>query len=247
MNKIIYVIAVVSWSTMLWANVQPTNVRQIIERESGGMITTTFKNTKKIYFVNAQSRASKDLIELTRQRLDAALKTPIDIIDGTFDFSTPKIYGELSLYIIDDEKLPMSLIAPEGRWAFVNIAHLYSGRGKKPSFFEARVKKQIARIGCMLFGGIGSTYNSNLLSFIENADGLDRYESDDLPVDGMMRCTRYLINLGVKPYRRISYRKACREGWAPTPTNDIQKAIWDKVHAAPKNPIKIEFDPKKGR
>jgi hypothetical protein len=141
----------------------------------------------------------------------------------------------------------MSLIAPEGRWAFVNVARLSSGRGKKTPFFEARVKKEVARIGCMLFGNIGSTYNANLLSFIENAEGLDRYESDALPVDGTMRCARYLINLGVKPYRRISYRKACKEGWAPPPTNDVQKAIWDKVHATPKNPIRIEFDPKKGR
>lgn len=247
MNKIICAITVLSFSMMIRANVQPTNVAQIIERESGGMLTTTFKNTKKIYFVNAQKKVSKDLVELTRQRMDAALKTPIDITEGIFNFASPEIYGELSLYIIDDEKLPMSLIAPEGRWAFVNVAHLSSGRGKKTPFFEARFKKEVARIGCMLFGNIGSTYNGNLLSFIENADGLDCYESDALPVDSAMRCARYLINLGVKPYRRISYRKAVAEGWAPTPTNDIQKAIWEKVHAMPKNPIRIEYDPKKGR
>lgn len=246
MNKI-FVFAVASSAMMLWANTQPTNVTQIIERETGGMLTTTFKNTKKIYFVNAQSRASKDLIESTRQTMDATLKTPIDITEGTFDFASPKIYGELSLYIIDDEKLPMSLIAPEGRWAFVNVAHLSAGRGEKAPFFEARVRKEVARIGCMLFGNIGSTYNANLLSFIENADGLDRYESDALPVDGTMRCARYLINLGVKPYRRVPYRKACAEGWAPAPTNEIQKAIWDEARQLPTKPIKIEFDPKKGK
>ena len=43
-----------------------------------------------------------------------------------------------------------------------------------------------------------------------------------------------------------TYKKACQEGWVSAPTNDIQKAIWDKVHAAPKNPMKIEFDSKKG-
>ena len=53
--------------------------------------------------------------------------------------------------------------------------------------------------------------------------------------------------MGVAVRRRVSYRKACQEGWAPAPTNDIQKAIWDKVHAVPATPMKIEFDPKKGR
>ena len=49
--------------------------------------------------------------------------------------------------------------------------------------------------------------------------------------------------LGVAVRRRVSYHKACEEGWAPAPTNDIQRAIWDKVHAIPDKPITIEFDP----
>lgn len=51
----------------------------------------------------------------------------------------------------------------------------------------------------------------------------------------------------MKRTRMVPYELACEQGWAPAPTNDIQKAIWDKVHAAPKNPMTIEFDPKKGR
>ena len=51
----------------------------------------------------------------------------------------------------------------------------------------------------------------------------------------------------MKRTRMVPYELACEQGWAPAPTNDIQKAIWDRVHAAPKNPMKIEFDPKKGR
>ena len=52
---------------------------------------------------------------------------------------------------------------------------------------------------------------------------------------------------GVTPARKGIYEAACQQGWAPAPTNDIQKAIWDKVHAVPATPMKIEFDPKKGR
>ena len=52
---------------------------------------------------------------------------------------------------------------------------------------------------------------------------------------------------GIQAFVSDTYKNACEQGWAPAPTNDIQKAIWDKVHAVPKNPMKIEFDPKKGR
>jgi hypothetical protein len=53
--------------------------------------------------------------------------------------------------------------------------------------------------------------------------------------------------LGMASERKVPYVKACKEGWAPAPTNEFQKAIWDKVHSTPKNPMKIEFDPKKGK
>ena len=38
--------------------------------------------------------------------------------------------------------------------------------------------------------------------------------------------------LNVPPLRKAQYIVAAREGWAPAPTNDIQKAIWDRVKAA---------------
>jgi hypothetical protein len=58
---------------------------------------------------------------------------------------------------------------------------------------------------------------------------------------------RHLKAIGITKKVVKTYLDACEEGWAPAPTNDVQKAIWDKVHAAPKNPMKIEFNPKKGR
>ena len=57
----------------------------------------------------------------------------------------------------------------------------------------------------------------------------------------------YLEKLGVTKMEKTTYLRACKEGWAPAPTNEVQKRVWDKVHAAPRMPMKIEFDPKKGR
>ena len=224
---------------------KPETVASIAERETGGKIIALYKNTKKIFFVNAQSRVSAEIVEAARKKMQDVLRTPVDITEGKFDFAAPKIEGELSLYVIDDDKMPISLVAPEGRWAFVNVAKLAEGRGEKPAFFEARVKKEMARVGCILLGGIGSAYRHNLLSFVASADGLDEFTDDTLPVDGLQRCQQYLLQMGVKPWRTVSYRKACEEGWAPAPTNDVQKAIWDKVHAMPTEPLKIKPETKK--
>lgn len=216
--------------------------KMTIEERTGGFIKKLPKKTNKIYFVNAQNRASDALIESARAKLDRAIRVDISMTNGTFELNGPKIVGELSLYIVDDAKLPMSLIAPEARWAVVNVAPLATGRGEKPAFFEARVRKEIARIGCLLFGGVGSDYKQNLLSFVSDPEGLDRSATDDLPVDGLQRCERYLRDVGVRQWRLVTYRDACQHGWAPAPTNDVQKAIWEQVRKIPDKPIKITYD-----
>ena len=242
----IYAFAVFAGDANLETNTLST-VHEFISQETGGQIKKIPRNSKEVYYINAQSRVSGNVLEAARTKMEEFLRTPIGMKSGFFDFANPKIEGELSLYVIDDDKLPMSLIAPEGRWAFVNVARLVDGRGAKRQFLEARIRKEMARIGCMLLGGIGSTYKSNLLSFMPDAEALDKFEDEVLPVDGMMRCSTYLNSIGVKPWRMVSYRRACKEGWAPAPTNEVQQAIWDKVHAVPKAPMKIEFDPQKGR
>ena len=78
---------------------------------------------------------------------------------------------------------------------------------------------------------------------IEDLDAVGEFT----PGDVIMRELDYLNACGVTGERWVTYKKACQQGWAPAPTNNIQQAIWNRVHAAPKNPMKIEFDPKKGR
>ena len=220
-----------------------TNIIERAERQpTGGRLLAPRKNTKHVYYVNAQSRVSDELVAQSCKSFSDALRVPLDITTGHFSFPHPKIEGELSLYVIDDENLPISLIAPEECWAFVNVAPLAKGRGEKRQFLEARVRKELARVASILFGGIGSTNPGNILSSIKSADDLDVFPNDKLPADALNRCFGFLRLLGVRQYHYVSYRRACQEGWAPAPTNDIQKAIWDEVHKVPEKPIKITYD-----
>ena len=52
----------------------------------------------------------------------------------------------------------------------------------------------------------------------------------------------YFDMCGVTPARKGTYESACQQGWAPAPTNEAQKAIWDKVHAIPDQPLKIKYE-----
>lgn len=56
-------------------------------------------------------------------------------------------------------------------------------------------------------------------------------QSDILTQDGLMMTYRAATNLKLAKKRRTTYLQAVKEGWAPAPTNDIQRAVWDKVKA----------------
>ena len=52
----------------------------------------------------------------------------------------------------------------------------------------------------------------------------------------------YLSGYGIIPYRLTTYRQACQEGWAHSPTNEYERYAWEDVHAMPSKPLKITYD-----
>ena len=220
-------------------------VRAIMEQKVGGFINRPGTPQGEIFYVNCQKIVPKEWIEESIRYFEQETKFKISYVEGVFDFPVTKIYGNASLFIIDDKAMPPILVAPENSWAYLNIASLTEE--KRPAFFEMRTKKQLSRVFALLCGASNSQYPRALTRGIIDKKELDKNPDIRLPVDVLSRFKTYMESLGVKPCISIPYRRAVEEGWAPQPTNEYQKAVWDKVHAAPKNPMKIEFDPKKGR
>lgn len=216
-------------------------------KRNGGNLKLPDSQKGRVVYVNAQKKAPTNWLKQNADVFAANTKIQIDVEEGAFSFPNPKIHGEASLYVIDDPAMPPLLSAPESRWAMVNVAPLATGAGEKPQFFAARVQKELTRGFCLLAGTQTSNYPNSLLGCVTKPADLDLFEDCRLPVDILGRFVPYLEGYGVKPYILSTYRKACQEGWAPAPTNDVQQAIWDKVHQTPAEPIKIEFDPKTGR
>ena len=194
--------------------------------------------------VDAQKRASSDWISAAADYLARETHFRIELRQGAFDAAKPTVYGEMTIYVIDDPNLPRSVVAPEDRWAYCNIAKIYSD---KPAFFEARTKKSLSRVFAMLCGGMSSNYAISLVGPMPKVTDLDVIPNEHIPVDVTIRMNPYMEKFGVTPALMKPYKLAVEEGWAPQPTNDVQKAIWDKVHSVPATPMKIEFDSKKGR
>jgi hypothetical protein len=157
-----------------------------------------------------------------------------------------KIGAEAVLFIIDDKKAPTLLTAPEEHWVIVNIARLGENASDE-AVVKRRIRCEIARGLAYLSGAAGSTFPNSLMTSITSPRGLDFVSDEMPPMEVFSRMPNYLKGIGITPLVIVPYSIACEEGWAPAPTNEYQKAICDKVYATPKNPMKIEFDPKKGR
>ena len=221
------------------------HARKMMEQRVGGFLSRPGTPQGEIFYVNCQKRIPKEWIDESIRYFTEETKFKISYKEGTFQMPSPEIAGNASLFIIDDEKLPAILLAPENAWAFVNVAVI--AKEKRPVFFEMRTKKQMSRAFALLCGASNSQYPRALTRGIIDEKDLDKNPDLRLPVDVLARFQTYMEPLGVKPNVLVPYRRAVEEGWAPAPTNEYQKAVWDKVHELPKNPMKIEFDPKKGR
>lgn len=205
--------------------------------KNGGYLYKPSSQKGEIFLVSCQSSVRSETLTASLDYLSKITQFNISITNGTFNFPDVKVLGSASLYVVDDSKLPPLLTAPESRWTVVNVASL---KCDKDVFFDARVKKEISRGFAYLCGGAGSQFPKSLLGPIPDLLALDRMPSYELPVDSIGRMKGHMRHFGVTPARFISYINACNQGWAPAPTNDVQKAIWDKVHEIPTEPITIK-------
>ena len=97
----------------------------------------------------------------------------------------------------------------------------------------------------MVLGAYASMQQPCLLTQISGNADLDRNICVIPSIEVLPKTKNAAKARGIVPGKRAVYRKACEEGWAPAPTNDVQKAIWDKVHEMPTEPIKIKPETKK--
>ena len=162
--------------------------------------------------------------------------------------SDKEVPATICLRVTDNSSAPHSLLAPEDHWGEINIAKLVddlSSDKAKSKFLASRARKLAIKSLSILCGGGASQFPDNLMNTatIREMD----YHKEQVPVDLVDRYTTYLKQLGITPRVTASYEEACQEGWAPQPTNEFQKAIWDKVHAIPQKPIKIEYNEKRDK
>ncbi len=209
-------------------------IRAKMMARTGGMIQSKAEGPS-VLFLNAQSRVDAAALAEPVAQINTMLRLPALRKDAPTDAPLTAALEALkdpavaSVVVIGDSAgYPALLVAPENRWALVNVAAL-GAPDTAPDTLADRTRKEVWRAFGYLMGAAHSNFEHCLMKPVLAPADLDALNGRGLSPEPFNKILGHADKLGIKPVRMTTYRKAVEEGWAPAPTNDVQKAVWDEV------------------
>ena len=148
------------------------------------------------------------------------------------------------IILTDKKGAPVLLVAPEEAWAQVNVRPILDSTPSK-ILADKMIEKELWRALGYALGCANSSVQPCVMSDVDSVGAIDKAVPFYSP-EAQSKIELTAKARGVQLIRYTSYRSACKEGWAPAPTNEVQQVIWEEYHSKPTEPIKIKFDPAKG-
>ncbi len=186
--------------------------------------------------VNLQSRVPSLDIQQMIDGMKAISRIPIVLGDksGKDLFVLAKAAASQAetlgaIIICDVKSQPALLVVPEEGWAAINLGVL--GQDVSDAILKTRVAKELWRATGYLLGVVNPALDHSMMGSVKTLSDLDAITGQMLNAEILIKVQQNAVKQGVSPSRMSTYKKACEEGWAPMPTNSIQKAIWEEVKA----------------
>ncbi len=223
-----------------------------MSKPSGGIVEKAYRG-KVIRIANAQNAIPAKLVSDIAYQARLNSQLPIEVKDGIPEREecpismASKLLAEenvgAAIVVVDDEKLPFILSSPDMRCAVLNV----NGIKSVPERQEVRFKKLLWHALARALGA-GSTGDRGCVLYpftnVKELDSIMGLAPSPMAHNSLIEVA---YTAGIRILTFATYRTACKQGWASEPQNEEQRAIWDEIHTIPANPMKIEFDPKKGR
>ena len=233
--------------------------QQAIERRNtmvmkryGGILRKAGSASGKVLFLNAQKKVPASALKTALDEIDYSVHPLWELKDvPSVKLSNPTdeiraAGGRIGVVLAESPDLPALLVAPEAGWAIVNVTPL--AKDADGDKLAHRVRIELLRAFGLAAGASFMARDPQILRpDIVTPSGLDHVKEGSYGIDAGQMIERNIGYYGVVPWKVATYKQACQEGWAHSPTNEFQKKIWDKVHALPSDPIKIKYDPKRDK
>ena len=190
----------------------------------GGIVTSPVTG-KVIRVINRQSVYPAGRLRDAVNRMETILQFPFEVKPDNGD-SAANV--GIRIFLTDTSEFSALLLEPEAGKATVNVRALMDDRPGDKLLFK-RVEREIWR-GLAFIAGGGDADFPCLMRTVTCLRDLDAYPFVDTPSPLTMgKLEKGAAKHGVLMYMKDTYRQAVREGWAPAPTNDVQRAIWEEV------------------
>ena len=203
---------------------------------SGGLVLAPITG-KRICVLNEQKIVSESTVRDVCKRITEITWVPLEVSDKPIEGSP------VTITLIDSETEPRMLVAPEDGWSKLNLRKLL-GDSPSESVTSTRLKKEMWRVFSYTMGAGNPIMQPALLRVVKSNAELDKHKQVEPYPDALTPIQTGANSWGLDRARIVTYRRACQEGWAHMPTNDIQRAVWEDVHALPTEPIKIKPESK---
>ena len=217
----------------------------------GGRLTYWPKDHGTYLFVNAQQAIPAEKFAGPVRILFNNFGFDIRLVDGIAPEAKgvrkelKRLGAKGAIWIVNDRDMPLTLDACDNGWGFINVEPLLRDDPDEEKL-ASRIEKIVNRTFAYIHGVGETTLTPHcVMKSAIGVPGLDKLHCAQFSPEPIRRISPYMKGLGYLRCKRSTYLSACEEGWAPQPTNDVQKAIWDKVHAVPTEPLKIKPETKK--
>ena len=166
----------------------------------------------------------------------AATDDPVKIA-----FETRKNGAGAGVLFYEREGCPVLTAFPEDAVTLVNLQPL-----QDPTYnvYRRRLVKEFWRSVALTIGGYGN--QMQMMSALQAAfsvkdlDEIPGVSLSPIQINAIQNAKGKLSIFGKKS---VPYSKACREGWAPPPTNDVQRALYNRFND-PASRFRRDFKPK---
>lgn len=204
----------------------------------GGMVESP-EAGPALVIIDTQQRVPFATVEAFDAHVRKVLRLPCSAVQETSKepiAAALKILADTNTAAVvvlgDSPGYPALLVAPESRWALVNVAAL-AADGASAEQLAERTRKELWRAFGYIMGAANTTTDFCPMKTVLSLADLDALKGTNLAPESFNKILAHAQTLGMRPARRTSYRKAVEEGWGPPPTNDTQRAIWDELKKKP--------------
>lgn len=208
--------------------------RQIIYERLGGLVPMPDKEPG-ILFLNCQKKVPVDALNTCIFNVKREFNVSCYAREGKFvdiptfvEQSKDRKRNAFSVALVDDAKLPQMVAMPDNGCAIVNVVPLMADNPKK-DVLNDRVWRMAYRAFAISAGAAWGLNGAGILRPADTLADLDANKSRATAPDAHFPIRQNLDKYKVATGGYVAYQDACFDGWAPAPTNEVQRKIYEGV------------------